>query len=110
MIVSSDFLVNEQMPFEFQTNIKVIYEYFQNLATKKKINFEYQLHFEEFDFNENKIIIFKTKKQKQALNLNANRNFSMSNINISFPQYMKGNRKRLIKTIEILLTNALNET
>jgi hypothetical protein len=68
------------------------------------------MHFEEFDFNENKIIIFKTKKQKQALNLNANRNFSMSNINISFPQYMKGNRKRLIKTIEILLTNALNET
>jgi hypothetical protein len=34
----------------------------------------------------------------------------MDNINTAFPLYMKGSKKKLIKVIEILMMNALNET
>ena len=34
----------------------------------------------------------------------------MNIINTAFPLYMKGNKKKFVKIIEILLTNALNET
>ena len=41
---------------------------------------------------------------------NQNGYFSMDNINTAFPLYMKGSKKKLIKVIEILMMNALNET
>jgi len=34
----------------------------------------------------------------------------MKNINICFPTYMIGDKKKFLKTIEILITNAINET
>jgi signal transduction histidine kinase len=35
---------------------------------------------------------------------------SMNNINTSFPTFMKGDKRKFLKTIEILITNAINES
>jgi hypothetical protein len=34
----------------------------------------------------------------------------MNNINTAFPAFMQGNKKKFLKVIEILLTNAINES
>lgn len=105
--------VNEEYTFKFKQNLKIIYEYFKNLAVRKNINFEYQMYFEDFDFNDNTFYIVKKIKKKSQTNTKLdtlNSYFSMNNINTSFPVYMKGNKKKLLKIIEILLENAFNET
>ena len=56
--------VNEEYTFKFKQNLKIIYEYFKNLAVRKNINFEYQMYFEDFDFNDNTFYIVKKIKKK----------------------------------------------
>ena len=56
--------VNEEYTFKFKQNLKIIYEYFNNLAIRKNINFEYQMYFEDFDFNDNTFYIVKKIKKK----------------------------------------------
>lgn len=34
----------------------------------------------------------------------------MNNINTCFPTYMIGDKKKFLKTVEILIINAINET
>lgn len=71
------------------------------------------MYFEDFDFNDNTFYIVKKIKKKSLTNTKLdtlNSYFSMNNINTSFPVYMKGNKKKLLKIIEILLANAFNET
>ena len=70
------------------------------------------MYFEEFDFNDLNFNITKNKA-KNTMNINNqinNENFSMSNINTSFPTFMQGDKKKFLKVIEILLTNAINES
>jgi hypothetical protein len=43
-------------------------------------------------------------------NMNCQEISSMNNINTSFPTFMKGDKKKFLKTIEILITNAINES
>ena len=34
----------------------------------------------------------------------------MNNINMCFPTYMKGDKRKFLKIIKILITNAINES
>ncbi len=43
-------------------------------------------------------------------NMNCQEISSMNNINTSFPTCMKVDKKKFLKTIEILITNAINES
>ena len=56
--------VNEEYTFKFKQNLKIIYEYFKNLAIRKNVNFEYHMYFEDFDFNDNTFYIVKKIKKK----------------------------------------------
>lgn len=67
------------------------------------------MYFEEFDYDNLKFCIIKNKF-KTIKNMNYQENSSMNNINTCFPTYMQGDKRKFLKTIEILVTNAINES